>query len=201
VREKQHRKAFTEHEALHANKLLGLVHINVWGLAKTPSFGGERYFVSFIADFFGKSFIYILKSKKECFSKFKDFQAVIENQTQEKIKILRRDNRGEFTSNEFQEFLKLHRIHHSTSMLYLPQQNGVVDLLHHTIVEVVHYMVHHPNLDASYWAEVGTTIINLKARSPHKESGGHQKQFRSGRKLAMKHMQVCGCDAHAHRLS
>jgi len=135
VREKQHGKAFTEHEALHANKLLGLVHINVWGLAKTPSFGGEKYFVSFIADFFGKSSVYILKSKKECFSKFKYFQAVIENQTRDKIKILRKDNRGKFTSNEFQEFLKLHGMHHSTFMLYLPQQNGVVDQLHHTIVE------------------------------------------------------------------
>ncbi len=59
--------------------------------------------------FFGKSFIYILKSNGECFSKFKDFQAFIENQTGEKIKILN-DNEGEFTTNKFQELLKLHRI-------------------------------------------------------------------------------------------
>jgi hypothetical protein len=52
VRHKQHKKAFSEDEALHADKLLGLVHVDVWGLAKTPSFGGERYFVSFINDFF-----------------------------------------------------------------------------------------------------------------------------------------------------
>jgi hypothetical protein len=46
-----------------------------------------------------------------------------------------------------------------------------------TIVEVVHYMVHHRNLDASYWVEARTTTINLKARSPHKEIGGHQKEL------------------------
>jgi len=79
VRQKQHGKAFSKDEALHANKLLGLVHTDVWRLAKTPSFGGERYLVSFPFEFFGKSFIYILKSKGECFSKFKDFQAFIEN--------------------------------------------------------------------------------------------------------------------------
>jgi hypothetical protein len=44
VGKKQHWKAFLKDEELHADKLLGLVHTNVWGLAKTPSFGGERYF-------------------------------------------------------------------------------------------------------------------------------------------------------------
>jgi hypothetical protein len=63
VQEKQHWKAFSKDEALHANKLLGLVDTDVWGLAKTPSFGGERYFVCFTDNVFGKSFIYILKSK------------------------------------------------------------------------------------------------------------------------------------------
>ncbi len=63
MQEKQHWKAFSKDEALHANKLLGLVDTDVWGLAKTPSFGGERYFVCFTDNVFGKSFIYILKSK------------------------------------------------------------------------------------------------------------------------------------------
>jgi hypothetical protein len=67
-----------------------------------PSFGGARYFVSFTNDFSYKSFIYILKSKGECFSKFKDFQAFVKNQTRKKIKILKSDNEGKFTSKEFQ---------------------------------------------------------------------------------------------------
>lgn len=83
-----------------------LVQPNVWGLAKTPSFGGARYFVFFTHDFFRKSFI----SKGECFSKFKDFEVFIENLTREKIKVSRNNNGGEFTSNEFQKFLKLHGI-------------------------------------------------------------------------------------------
>jgi hypothetical protein len=112
VQEKQHQKAFLKDEALHVDKLLGLVHTNVWGLAKTPSFEGARYFVFFTYDFFHKSFIYILKTKGKCFSKFKDFQAFIENQTKEKMKILRNDNGREFTFNEFQKFLKLHGIQH-----------------------------------------------------------------------------------------
>jgi hypothetical protein len=84
VREKQHGKAFSKDKALHADKLLDLVHTDVWGLAKNPPFGGERSFVSFRDDFFGKSFIYILKSKEEHFSKFKDCQALLKTRWEKK---------------------------------------------------------------------------------------------------------------------
>ncbi len=84
MQEKRHGKAFSKDEALHANKLLGLIHTNVWGLTKTPPFGEERYFLSFTNELFGKSFIYIVKSEEKRFSKFKDFQAFVGNQTKEK---------------------------------------------------------------------------------------------------------------------
>ena len=49
----------------------------------------------------------ILDEKKyEVFNKFKEFKALIENYTENKIKIFRSDNGGEFTSNEFKELCK-----------------------------------------------------------------------------------------------
>ncbi len=69
---------------------------------------GILYFSQMI--FFTNHFIYILKNKGKCFSKFKDFQAFIKNQIGEKTKILRNDNEREFASDEFHEFLKLHGI-------------------------------------------------------------------------------------------
>jgi hypothetical protein len=41
-----------------------------------------------------------LKSKDEVFGKFKEFKSLIENLSERKIKILRTDNGGEYTSNE-----------------------------------------------------------------------------------------------------
>jgi transposase InsO family protein len=40
------------------------------------------------------------------FSKFKEFKALIENLSEKKIKILRTDNGGEYTSKEFVNFCK-----------------------------------------------------------------------------------------------
>jgi transposase InsO family protein len=47
-----------------------------------------------------------LKSKDEVFGKFKEFKALIENLFERKIKILRSDNGGEYTSKEFVSFCR-----------------------------------------------------------------------------------------------
>jgi hypothetical protein len=44
------------------------------------------------------TWIYFLKTKDEVFNKFKEFKALIENLSERKIKILRSDNGGEYTS-------------------------------------------------------------------------------------------------------
>jgi transposase InsO family protein len=62
--------------------------------------------VSFIDDYSRKTWVYFLKSKDEVFGKFKEFKALIENHSERKIKILRSDNGGEYTSKEFTNFCK-----------------------------------------------------------------------------------------------
>ena len=72
----------------------------------TTSLRGYVYYVSFIDDYSCKTWIYFLKSKYEVFGKFKYFKALVENLSEKKIKILRSDDIGEFTSNEFKDFCK-----------------------------------------------------------------------------------------------
>ena len=54
-------------------------------------------------------------------------KALIKNHTEEKIKTIRSDNGGEFTSNEFKELCKEAWIKRELSTPYNPQQNGVVE--------------------------------------------------------------------------
>ena len=51
-----------------------------------------------------------LKEKSEAFEKFKIFKAIVENETNKKIKSLRSYNGGEFTSNEFNDFCEMHGV-------------------------------------------------------------------------------------------
>jgi hypothetical protein len=64
----------------------------------SSSISGYVYYVSFIDDYSRKTCVYLLKSKDEVFNKFKEFKALIENLFERKIKILRLDNGGEYTS-------------------------------------------------------------------------------------------------------
>jgi hypothetical protein len=64
----------------------------------SSSISGHVYYVSFIDDYYHKTWVYFLKSKDEVFNKFKEFKALIENLSERNIKIIRSDNRGEYTS-------------------------------------------------------------------------------------------------------
>ena len=83
-----------------------MIHSDVFGPVPVPSFGKSLYYVSFIDDFSRRTWVYFLRQKYEVFSKFKDFKALVENQTNKKIKVLRIDNGGEFCSREFEKFCK-----------------------------------------------------------------------------------------------
>jgi transposase InsO family protein len=93
---------------------------------KTTSHGGAQYFVTFIDDFSRKTHVYLLKAKGKVFDTFKAYKALVENQTGMKIKTLRFNNKGEFVSQKFDNFLDECGIQRQTSAPYTPQQNGVV---------------------------------------------------------------------------
>ena len=72
---------------------------------QTPTFGGARYFVTFIDDYSRVVTIYLLRQKSEVFEAFKRFEAWATTYTGNRIKILRSDPGGEYMSNKFKEHL------------------------------------------------------------------------------------------------
>ena len=65
------------------------------------SLGGNQYFVTFIDDKSRFTAVYFMKSKDQVLEKFKEYEAMVTNTTEKKIRILRSDNGGEYTSKEF----------------------------------------------------------------------------------------------------
>ena len=54
-----------------------------------PSLEVSRYYVSFIDNFSRMTWIYFLKKKLEVFERFLELKALMENQTNNKIKVLK----------------------------------------------------------------------------------------------------------------
>jgi hypothetical protein len=76
--------------------ILQLVHNDVFGPVSLPSLGKYGYYVSFIDDFSRNTWIYFLRKKSKVFDRFKEFKALVENQT------VKRNNGREFCRNEFE---------------------------------------------------------------------------------------------------
>ena len=70
------------------------------------SLGGAEYFLTFIDDKTRYVWVYCLQRKDQVFEKFCEWKAMVERSTSQKLKAIRTDNGGEFTSSEFEAHLQ-----------------------------------------------------------------------------------------------
>lgn len=92
---------------------------------KTSSLNGSKYFVLFIDDNTRFYWVYLMKKRSEVAKIFFKFKAAVENQSDCKLKMVRSDNRVEYTSEKFENFYEESGVHHQLSNVYTSQQNGV----------------------------------------------------------------------------
>ena len=82
---KNTKKTFPSNES-KAKGILEIIHSDVCVPMSSSSLRGYAYYVSFIDNFSRKTWVYFMKNKDEVFNKFKEFKALIENHTENKIK-------------------------------------------------------------------------------------------------------------------
>ena len=64
----------------------------------------------------------IRSEAQKVFDRFKKWKALVENGSDKKLKVLRTDGGGEYTSTEFEEFLKSAGIRHEQTVPKTPEQ-------------------------------------------------------------------------------
>ena len=101
---------------------LELIHSDVCSPIPSTSLSGFEYYVTFIDDYSRKTWIYFLKTKDEVFEKFKEFKDLIEKHLERRIKTLKIDNGGEYTSKEFEAFCKEVGIKRERTTPYNPKK-------------------------------------------------------------------------------
>eukprot|EP00253_Pinus_taeda_P010795 PITA_10795 len=138
-------------------------------------------------------------NKSEVFEKFRNFKALVENQSGLHIKVLRTDRGGEFISKEFLRFCRENRIHKQFTARYTPQQNGVAERKNRTIMDMARSMLKANHLPNDYWVEAVHCTIYILNRCPTKAVMNRvSEEAWSGRKQGVTHMKVFGCVAYAH---
>ena len=196
---KNHRKKFQDEGGKRAKDVLDLVHSDVCGKMSTRSLSGCEYFMTIIDDKTRYTWVYVLKHKGEVFKKFLEWKALAENSTGRKLKTWRTDNGGEYTSSEFESYLKKNGIRHERTVPKTPEQNGVAERLNRTIVETARCMLMESRLPRKFWAETVSTAVYLRNRSPTTAVNGMTPfEALTGEKPRVNGLRVFGCLTYAH---
>eukprot|EP00253_Pinus_taeda_P011421 PITA_11421 len=131
----------------------------------TEVISGEEYFILFIDDYSRMVWIGLMKHKDEAFEKFISFKALVENESDHKIKCLRSDRDGEFTSNEFFDFCEEHGIRREFSTARTPKQNGVVERMNRTVQQMARAMLDEPGTPETFWGEAAFAIVVIPKKT------------------------------------
>ena len=182
-----------------SKRILDLIHLDVCGPMTVASLNGYLYYVLFIDDHSRKTWIYFLKTKDGVLARFQEFKAQVENLTGRKIKVLRLDNGGEYTSRDFSDFCIEAGIKREYTVPYNPQQNGVAERKNRTIAEATKAMIHDQNLPMILWAEASMTAVYVQNRSPHKilKNMTLEEAFTEV-KPEVGHFRIFGCPVYIH---
>ena len=135
IEDKMQRKPFEPLKEVCSTRKLQCVHSNICGPMPTESLGGKKYFVSFIDDYSRCCRVYLMRQKSEVFSKFKEFEALVTNDTGLTIGTLHTDNGGEYVSKEFEDYLRSNGISQDFTVPYSPTQNGVAERMNRSLLE------------------------------------------------------------------
>ena len=195
---KQCKSSFRSSESVTSTPL-ELVHSDLCGKMGEKSLGGAEYFLTFLNDKTHFAWVYSLKTKDQVFEKFKEWQAEVENFSGYKLKTLRTDNGGEFTSIKFQSFLKSCGVRHELTIPKTPEQNGLAERLNRTLVETTRSMLLDAKLTHKFWAEAVSTATYLRNKSPTsalKKTTPHEAWY--GQKPRVDHLRVFASSAYTH---
>jgi hypothetical protein len=174
-------------------KPLQLVHMDLCGPSRKEGTGKENYFMLIIDDYSRLTWVAFLKEKSEALEKFKVFKALIENQTGKRLKAVRSDRGGEFSSGNFKEFCDKHGIKREYTIPKTPQQNGVVERQNRSVQQMERSMMNERNIPQTYWVEaihIAVHILNKSHLRPHSDKTPYELWF--GRPASIKHFKVFG---------
>jgi len=153
-----------------------------------------------IDDYTRMTFVFLLNNKSEAFRHFKHFKEQIENESDMKIKCLRSDNGGEFTSNEFNDYCSEQGIKRKFSAARTPQQNGVAEIKNRKVMEMARTMLNEAGISDRFWPqEVHTAVYIINRALLRNNTDKTPYKLWKGRPGNIKHFRVFGSKCYIRR--
>lgn len=163
---KQSRLVFPRASISKSFSAFQLIHMDIWGPFHTPTYNGDRYFLTIVDDFSRETWIYLMQSKTDVQRLIRLFFAMVDNQFSKKIQAIRTDNSTNFFKSECQLFFSSLGVVHHGSYPYTPQQNGIVERKHIHILDVARALRFQSSIPLKYLGDCVLTVVYLINRAP-----------------------------------
>ncbi|KAI3758865.1 hypothetical protein L6452_06437 [Arctium lappa] len=161
---KQHKTSHKTKEINSISSCLQLLHMDLFGPTNVMSIGKKSYCLVIIDDYSRFTWVYFLRTKDETSELIKSFILRIENQTNQKVKVMRSDNGTEFKNLDLNTFCEEKGIERQYSAPRTPQQNGVAERRNRTLIEAARSMLADSKLPITFWAEAVNTACYVQNR-------------------------------------
>ncbi|KAL8126916.1 hypothetical protein AgCh_014006 [Apium graveolens] len=101
-----------------------------------------------------------------------DFLQFIKNHFTTTIKTVRSDNGSEFLNKDLASIFDARGILHQTKCVYTPQQNGLVERKHRTLLNVARSLRFHSSVPINFWGDCLLTACYVLNKTPSSLLGG-----------------------------
>lgn len=130
-----------------------LIHTDINGPMSAPSLSGQRYAIEFIDDATRYVQVYLMKTKDEALTRFKQYMA---DMMPLGISIgpgstLQADNDSVYRDRRYADFTKAQRIKMRFSPPHTQALNGIAERSWNTLVDMARAMLHDADLDQKFW--------------------------------------------------
>ncbi|GJX85554.1 putative ribonuclease H-like domain-containing protein [Tanacetum coccineum] len=156
---------------------------------------GKQHRASFVTDDYNRfSWVFFLATKDETCGILKSFIIGVENLIDQRVKVIRCDNRTEFKNKEMNQFCERKGIKREFNVAKTPQQNGVAERKNRTLIEAARTMLAESKLPTTFWAEAVNITCYVQNRvlviKPYNKT---PYELFLGRKSAFGFMRPFGC--------
>ncbi|XP_070010455.1 uncharacterized protein [Nicotiana sylvestris] len=84
--------------SISTKKIFELIHVDIWGPYKDPTYDGYKYFLTIVDDYSRGTWTYLLSNKSNAFIVLKSYLIMVQRQFHTKVNIIRSDNASELGS-------------------------------------------------------------------------------------------------------
>ncbi|GJY73389.1 putative ribonuclease H-like domain-containing protein [Tanacetum coccineum] len=191
---KQHKASCKAKIDRYVTHPLHTLHMDLFGPTSVRSINHASYCLVITDDYSRFCWVFFLAKKDETSDILKTFVRQIENQLNQKVKIIRSDNGTEFKNRVMLEFCGEKGIKQEFSNARTPQQNGVAERMNRTLIEAARTMLADSLLPTTFWAEaVNTACYTFNRVRVTKPQNKTPYELLFGHKPILSYIRPFGC--------